>query len=93
MDSQWAEHPTLVVEILSPSTEAIDRREKFLNYRQIETVQEYVLIAQKSLEVTVFRRSASWSPVIVRSREGVAELQSIGLSLPLTEIYRDTALI
>jgi len=57
-----------------------------------ESLQEHVLIVQKTMEVTVFRRSASWTPAIVRAREAAAELQSIGLSLALTEIYRDTAL-
>lgn len=89
----WADYPTLIVEVLSPSTEAIDRREKFLNYRQIDTVQEYVLIAQKRMEATAFRRGSSWMPVVVRSREAVMEFQSIGLSVPLAEIYRDTALV
>lgn len=93
MECVWADYPTLIIEVLSPSTQSIDRREKFLNYRQIASLQEYVLVAQKTLEVIAFRRGVSWAPVTFRGREGVAELQSIGLSLPLTDIYRDTALV
>ncbi len=45
-----------MIEVLSESTEAVDRREKLISYRQIETLQEYVLVAQDRMEVTVFRR-------------------------------------
>ena len=93
MEEVWVQHPSLVVEVLSPSTAAIDRREKFQNYRHIETLQEYVLVAQNTLEVTLFRRSTSWKPVVVWSREGVAEFQSINLSLPLTQIYEGTLVV
>ena len=47
--------PTLIVEVLSPSTETIDRREKKMNYLQVQTLEEYVLVAQERREVTLFR--------------------------------------
>ncbi len=52
---QFVQLPTLIVEVLSPSTETIDRREKKMNYLQVQTLEEYVLVAQERREVTLFR--------------------------------------
>jgi Uma2 family endonuclease len=73
------------------TTEATDRREKALHYRQIPTLEEYVLVAQESSEVTIYRRANSWRHVRFCSPQDVAELKSIDLSLPLTEIYAGLA--
>lgn len=51
-------HPCLIVEVLSERTEAFDRGDKFSNYRQLESLQEYVLISQTRQQVEVFRRNA-----------------------------------
>jgi len=79
--------PKLVVEVLSPSTERTDRREKALNYREVATVEEYVLIAQHKPEVTVFRRSEQWAPQVLTQLEAAAELRSVALTLSLDRIY------
>lgn len=52
-------HPTLVVEVLSPTTEAYDRGNKFAAYRQLASLQEYVLISLEGRRIEVFRRNAS----------------------------------
>jgi Uma2 family endonuclease len=87
IEKYYISRPTLIVEVLSPTTEAIDRREKALHYRQIPTLEEYVLVAQESCEVTIYRRADSWQHTLWSSLQGVAEFKSIGLSLPLSEIY------
>jgi Uma2 family endonuclease len=51
------QYPTLIVEVLSPGTESIDRDEKFQEYRSIPTLQEYVLISSDRIYIEVFRRS------------------------------------
>jgi Uma2 family endonuclease len=51
-------YPCLIVEVLSPKTEAFDRGDKFADYQQLETLQEYVLISQKRQRVECFRRNA-----------------------------------
>jgi Uma2 family endonuclease len=79
----------LIAEVISPATENIDRREKAMMYREISSLEEYVLIAQEECEVTIFRRRQNWRPVICNALEDLAELRSIGLSLPLAHIYRD----
>jgi len=86
-DIRFCTNPRLVVEVLSPSTERTDRREKASNYRQIPALEEYVLIAQRKAEVTTYRRSERWAPLILSSLEETAEFRSIGLSLPLADIY------
>jgi Uma2 family endonuclease len=78
---------SILVEVLSPSTEAIDRREKLLNCPQIPTVEEYVLVAQDSCEMTIHRRGERWVPQLLSIREGIAEFRSIELSIPLALIY------
>ena len=86
-DDRFCTNPRLIVEVLSPSTEHTDRREKASNYRQIPALEEYVLVAQRMAEVTIYRRSEHWSPLILSSLGETAEFRSIELSLPLGQIY------
>jgi Uma2 family endonuclease len=86
-DSRFCTDPRLIVEVLSPSTESIDRREKAGNYRRIPTLEEYVLVAQRTAQVAILRRSDSWAPLILGSLDETAEFCSIALSLPLRQIY------
>ena len=79
--------PKLIIEVLSPSTEKIDRREKALNYRQIATLEEYVLIVQNRPHLEIQRRADGWRPTLITSPDAPAEFHSIGLSLPLAQIY------
>ena len=81
--------PRLIAEVISPATENIDRREKSMMYREIAALEEYVLVAQEKCEVTIFRRREQWRPVIYQALEDLAEFRSIGLSLPLAQIYSD----
>jgi Uma2 family endonuclease len=83
----YVEQPKLIVEILSPSTEKIDRREKALNYRNVAAVEEYILISQKRPQIEIHRRADNWQPTALTSLDATAEFHSIGLSLPLSQIY------
>lgn len=87
VEQYYLRNPTLIIEVLSPSTEAIDRREKLLNYPQISSLEEYAIIAQDTREVTLHRRAESWSPQLLTSADAVVEFRSIELSLPLARIY------
>ena len=89
LDQVFLTDPRLIVEVLSPSTARIDRNEKALNYREIQTLEEYILVAQDKLEVTVFRRSEDWCARVMTLPDESAELRSIGLTLPLDRIYED----
>jgi Uma2 family endonuclease len=89
----WGHHfvrnPTLVIELLSPSTQLTDRREKLQNYRLIDSVEEYVLARQDERKLTFYRRADGWQPQVCAGAEAAAEFRSIGLRLPLSEIYDD----
>ena len=82
-------NPTLIVEVLSASTETYDRDEKFTHYRQIDTLQEYILISQDSVEVVQYcRQEPEWVATKFQTLEDVMPLISIGCELPLRHIYR-----
>jgi Uma2 family endonuclease len=87
VEKYYLRYPKIIVEVLSESTEAIDRREKLLNYPTISTLAEYVLIAQDTREVTVHRREEQWRPVLLTLPEALVEFRSIKLTLPLAQIY------
>jgi Uma2 family endonuclease len=83
-------NPTVVFEVLSPSTEAYDRGEKFLRYRtQIETLREYILVSQHRplVEHYVRQPDGSWSYSSAGSLEESVDLVSIDSRLPLSEVY------
>jgi len=82
--------PRTVVEVLSPSTEKIDRVDKFRAYQACSTIQEVVLISQFAPHVEVFRRnegSSEWSHVCYETGEEVA-LASVDVYVPMEEIYQ-----
>lgn len=87
---QIVSNPKLVVEILSKSTQHIDRREKAMTYRRVESIEEYVLIAQKEPRVLVHRRADDWRPVLYSALEARVEFRSIGLDMLLAQIYEGT---
>jgi len=58
-------------------------------YRHIDTVDEYVLIAQKTPRIEIQRRAENWQPTIITALDASAEFRSLGLSLPLSQIYGD----
>ncbi len=84
--------PQVLIEVLSPDTEQTDRREKFLSYIQIETLEEYVLVAQDKMEVTVFRRAHRWQPEIVQKPNESVQVNSLTFTLPLNLVYEGVKL-
>ncbi len=83
----------LIIEVTSPSTEHIDRREKLIFYQQIPSVQEYVVVSQHKINAEVHRRqpNASWITYYFDHEDKEIELQSVGLTIALTDIYRRVA--
>ena len=79
-------------EVLSPSTEGRDLRWKRKAYTSLPSLTHYIVIAQDAVEVTVFARDDDFAEKRIRSIDKVIELRSLGISLPLAEIYRDTGL-
>lgn len=82
-------NPSLIVEVLSASTEAYDRGKKFEYYRLIPSLQEYVVAAQDRAHVEVFTRTDAgrWLLSEASGREGSIELASLGHTLALADVY------
>jgi Uma2 family endonuclease len=83
--------PKVLIEVLSPDTERIDRREKFSSYTQIESLAEYILVAQDQTEATVFRRVNNWRPEVAKQPQRQLRIESLDFTLSLAAIY-DSAL-
>jgi Uma2 family endonuclease len=86
-------YPRVVIEVLSPSTEAHDRGRKALYYRECPTVEEYVLVDSLSISVEVFHREADGWMMRSYGPGSVVELKSLALRFPITSIYRGMKLI
>jgi Uma2 family endonuclease len=82
-------NPTIVVEVLSKSTESYNRLAKSAYYRTIESLSEYLLVSQEEYRVEQYVRQDDdrWLLSDVRTLEGMIELQSIGCSLALRDIF------
>jgi Uma2 family endonuclease len=83
-------NPTLIVEVLSPKTEAYDRGDKFAHYRRLASLQEYVLIAQDRHRIERFVRqgeSGEWLLTEVSGIEGRVAFPSIGCEVALADVY------
>ena len=79
-------------EVLSPSTKARDLRWKRTAYTSLASLTHYIVIAQDAVEVVVFARDDDLAERRIRSMDETIELRSLGISLPVAEIYRDTGL-
>lgn len=88
-------NPTVIIEILSETTEGFDRGKKFDSYRTIDSLQAYVLIAQDRYQVMVSARQANrqWLFTDIVDPDGVAVLSSIGCQLKLVDIYHKVRII
>jgi Uma2 family endonuclease len=81
-------NPTVLVEVLSPSTEAYDRGEKFAHYRQLDSLQEYVLVSQNCVRVEHYlRQGEQWLLTELSALDERLPLASIDCELSLREIY------
>lgn len=89
--SNFKKYPKLIVEVLSESTEGFDRGDKFASYRQIETLEEYVLISQTKMQVECFRRNSDnlWVLNPYTNEDELVEFSSINFDFPLTDLYED----
>lgn len=82
--------PVVLVEVLSPGTEARDRFEKWHVYQRLPALKHYVLVARDRPHVEVFDRvGGEWSAMQVRDgRDAVLRLEAVGASITLADIYR-----
>jgi Uma2 family endonuclease len=88
----YRERPTLIIEVLSPETERTDQREKAIAYRQIPSVEMYVLVEQDRQRVTVLHRAEpGWRKEVLEGPAAILKLESLGVEIPFTRIYERTA--
>jgi len=87
--TQYITYPCLIVEVLSDSTEAYDRGNKFFRYRQNPQLQDYVLVSSQEIAIDLYRKDSDGRWEIVNYRVGDSvELQSVSLSFPIEQVYR-----
>lgn len=86
--------PSVIIEILSPSTKSYDRGEKFKLYRDIKTLEEYILVDSESISVEAWRINANghWELEELKAKEDVLSINSIEISFKLSEIYEGSKL-
>lgn len=91
----YKSRPCLIVEVLSPGTELIDRREKLLVYRTLPSLRHYLLISQDRRLVEHYRRTDSGWQHLIYENDGCLELTCAELTIPLdlTDIYEDVTLL
>jgi Uma2 family endonuclease len=86
-NEEYLSFPKVICEVLSDSTERLDRREKRWSYQTIETFEEYFIVAQDKVEVTVFRRANNWQPEVFSKLSDRIELKSLKVTLPMVSTY------
>lgn len=90
---KFSRYPCLIVEVMSPGTEAYDRGGKFALYRRLDSLQEYVLLGSETKTVEVFRRDqvGQWmfTPYVENDE---LMLTSVGLTISINDIYEDVVL-
>lgn len=96
-EQHFIEYPRLIVEVLSPSTAAFDRGEKFADYRTLESLQEYALVSSDRAQIEIFQQNASgqWTRKTYSggNRDRVVHFATMDFAITLNEIYEDTALL
>jgi Uma2 family endonuclease len=87
-------NPSVIVEVLSPSTEGYDRGKKFGHYLKLPSLRDYILVSQEEVRIDHYTIKPGSNPVSILylRLDDVLELPSIGVSIPLSEIYRKTDL-
>ena len=82
-------NPTVIVEVLSETTERSDRGEKFAHYQRLPSLQEYVLVGQDQPRIEVFRRrEKAWLLTIYEAGD-VVQLESLGIAFEIDAVYAD----
>ncbi len=94
-DEMNALNPSVIIEVLSPSTKGYDRGEKFKLYRDISTLKEYILVDSSSIEIESFRINSfnHWELEEYKNQDQSLSIPILNFSVALTEIYRGTKLL
>jgi len=86
-------NPAVIVEVLSQSTEGYDRGEKFAHYRKIESLREYILVAQDKVRIEQYvRHGEHWILSEISDPEGVLRIETLGCEIALRDVYQGVKL-
>lgn len=88
-DRYFKSKPRIVIEVVSESTRGTDEREKLMTFIQLPSLEEYVLVEQDQMKVTVHRRAVEWRAEDLEGPEALLKLVSIGFEMPLSAVYED----
>ncbi len=85
-------NPSLIVEVLSPSTEAVDRREKLLYYQESPTVQDYLMVDSQSVRIEMYHREADGWKLSIYGPDDTIHIKNFDIRFSINAIYRGMAL-
>ena len=86
---RYINDPILIIEVLSPSTESKDRLEKMVTYRNLSSLQEYVLVSQDKVQIEIYRKEDTAWLVETLGAGDIVKFMSTGLTLKIEEVYED----
>lgn len=90
MDPHAIVNPALIVEVLSDSTEAYDRGQKFAHYRRLDSLREFLLVSQRETRLELFRRADDGSWRLVEAEKGESlSIDSLNVTLRTDDVYSD----
>ena len=91
---QYIKYPCLVVEVLSPSTEAYDRGNKFKLYRRNPCLKDYVLVDSNKMAIDLYRKDESGNWYIINYEPGESiDLKSVNLTFRIEQVYEDVVFV
>jgi len=90
-DNYVKKHPKLIIEVLSNSTERKDRAEKFYAYRTLDSLEEYVLVAQDELRIEIYRRRTNWN-LEIYGQDDECHFESVDLTMSVAAVYEQVVL-
>ena len=85
-------YPCIVIEVLSPTTEAIDRGKKFIYYLESQALQEYIMVDSQSVRIDVYHREEDGWKLHTFGPGSTVRLESLDIQFPIDAIYRDMKL-
>ena len=89
-NSYVEDQPTIIAEVLSPTTEARDRMEKLAAYTAIKGLKEYILIHQDQIAVDLYQNTGNgWEVIRLKQESDTLQLHSIGFSITLRDLHED----
>lgn len=88
-NEHFKEHPVLIIEVLSPSTERVDTGDKRIAYPTLASLEEYALIARDRMEIRIFRRSGEGWDLETFFQGDRVRFNSIDLDLPIEEVFEE----